>query len=350
MQALTTPVSIEFKVRLDDGSGAIQRTVVLYRTLDQNTWSRVELPYDQATGTASTIIEPVDGTVEYFVQAVDPAGNVALALDHGVPFRVTATLPPNQARVTLRPNSAGTLTYTDGNGKPTQVSAPAGAVTVTTTLLYTSLPSATPAGQQLLFAGHAFTLDGYRNGVFVPGLTFPTPVEVSITYSDADVAGMDEISLTLFYWNGSQWIDAATTCSPSSTYTRDLPNNVLSVPICHLSKYGLFGQPTPTAVVLDDFAADGAHRRPLSWFLLAVAVLMALSATLTRFPHRAFIAPLNTPAASGPLFSRPCCGPGPAAWTAAPRPSPPTSPDPLPKRRIRMSAAAPQEKAGCRRT
>ena len=168
VQALTTPVSIEFKVTLDDDSGAIQRTVVLYRTLDQSAWSRVELPYDPATGTASKIIEPIDGTVEYFVQAVDPAGNVALALDHGVPFRVTATLPPGQARVTLLPNSAGTLTYTDGNGNPTQVIAPGGAVPATTTLLYTSLPSATGGGQQLLFAGHAFTLNGYRSGVFFP--------------------------------------------------------------------------------------------------------------------------------------------------------------------------------------
>ena len=29
----------------------------------------------------------VGGPVEYFVQAVDPTGNVALALDHGNPFQ-----------------------------------------------------------------------------------------------------------------------------------------------------------------------------------------------------------------------------------------------------------------------
>ncbi len=70
---------------------------------------------------------------------------------------------------------------------------------------------------------------------------FDQPVTVIIYYSDSDVQGIDESNLILYYWTGSAWADAATTCSPTSTYTRDINNNVLQVEICHLSQFALGG-------------------------------------------------------------------------------------------------------------
>jgi hypothetical protein len=66
---------------------------------------------------------------------------------------------------------------------------------------------------------------------------------------DADLAGLDENTLTLQYWNGAVWADAATTCSPSSTYDRQPATNQLGVDICHLTPYALMGPqhaPRPT--------------------------------------------------------------------------------------------------------
>lgn len=42
----------------------------------------------------------------------------------------------------------------------------------------------------------------------------------------------------LYRLDGSGWVDAA--CGP---YQRDTKNNILRVPICHLSNFALFGKP-----------------------------------------------------------------------------------------------------------
>ena len=41
---------------------------------------------------------------------------------------------------------------------------------------------------------------------------------------------------------GSAWTDAITTC-PGGEYTRDLEGNKLGLPLCHLTEFGLFGNP-----------------------------------------------------------------------------------------------------------
>ncbi len=60
--------------------------MVLYRRAGVNSWSRVDLAYDPHSGWATGGVAMAPGPIEYFVQAVDPTGNVALALDHGNAF------------------------------------------------------------------------------------------------------------------------------------------------------------------------------------------------------------------------------------------------------------------------
>jgi hypothetical protein len=50
--------------------------------------------------------------------------------------------------------------------------------------------------------------------------------------------------LTLDYWenSSSQWVDAVTTCTPSSVYDRRPGDNWLALPICHLSEFVLLGE------------------------------------------------------------------------------------------------------------
>jgi hypothetical protein len=59
----------------------------LYRPLDSTTWSKLELVYDPLTAWASAVLPDGPGQYEFFVQAVDAAGNVAIALDHNHPFQ-----------------------------------------------------------------------------------------------------------------------------------------------------------------------------------------------------------------------------------------------------------------------
>lgn len=144
---------------------------------------------------------------------------------------------------TVTPGATATYTYTHSNTGMTNLTLPIGSVTVDTTLVYTEDQSVSSVPVNWLFADHAYQLSAYQSGVLVPGFAFNQPMNVTIHYTEAGANSVYEETLTLMYWNGSAWVDAATTCNPTSTYSRDLANNTLSVNVCHLTEFALFGQP-----------------------------------------------------------------------------------------------------------
>ena len=167
----------------------------------------------------------------------------------------TITVPPDSSdgnfvmvaspvSVTLFTSDTGSLpvrlTYYDTQGLTTTLDFPAGALTRTTTILLT--PAIAMGGAGWAFAGHAFDLAAFQGGNPQSGLTFSVPVTVTIYYSGEDVRVVnDKSELALSWWAGSEWQAAAQTCDPASPYIRDVANRVLSLPICHLSQFGLFG-------------------------------------------------------------------------------------------------------------
>lgn len=153
-------------------------------------------------------------------------------------------VPYSSNVVQVLPGQPATYTGVHPNGGITTLNLPAGSVNVTTTLVYTPLQTVSTVPTSWSFADHAFELNAYQGGVLMPGFAFNQPMQVAIEYTENGVAGIDENTLQLMYWNGSAWVDAATTCSPASTYTRDTGNNLISVAVCHLTEFALFGQPT----------------------------------------------------------------------------------------------------------
>jgi len=150
------------------------------------------------------------------------------------------TILPEPVSANLSPDTSVTLVLTDTQGLTTVLTFPAGAVTQTTTVVLT--PTVASGGAGLAFAGHTFELKAFRDGDSLPGFGFEVPITVTIHYSDRNVRVIkDESQLALMRWTGNGWEDAANTCMPPSTYIRDLENNVLSVAICHLSKFALLG-------------------------------------------------------------------------------------------------------------
>jgi len=71
---------------------------------------------------------------------------------------------------------------------------------------------------------------------------FNLPITVTLNYSDTDYIG-PENTLGLYYWNvdASSWTDAVTTCP--GEYTRDMEANWFSLPLCHLTEFGIFTAP-----------------------------------------------------------------------------------------------------------
>ncbi len=144
----------------------------------------------------------------------------------------------------ITPDQPATLTYLDS----TTISAPPKAVTDSLILLYTKIDTKTVVTTQndFTFTGRAFALDALRNGVVLPNFRFNEPLEITLAYSDSEVADLDENSLTLYYLDTQQtparWVDAATTCTPASTITRQPDKNLMSVKVCHLTDFAMFGQ------------------------------------------------------------------------------------------------------------
>jgi hypothetical protein len=140
------------------------------------------------------------------------------------------------------PTSGGTINYNNSQGLTTTIVVPSGGVSSPVDLTYG--PLGTPISpSSFMFAGQSFFLEAYQGSNYLPGFTFAQPVQVTLQYSNAAVAGMDELQLKLLYFDTTTglWVDAATTCSPPSQYVRDPANNRLTVAICHLSQFGLFG-------------------------------------------------------------------------------------------------------------
>jgi hypothetical protein len=137
------------------------------------------------------------------------------------------------------PDAGSTLLYTDSQQSATTIQIPGGAVPETVLVTYTPLETATsPSG--LTFAGHAFDLDVYRNGTFLPAsLELTIPATLTLHYTDSDIVGLDEASLVIEYWNQatSAWEDAS-----CASYLRSSEGNWVAVPICHLSRFALFGK------------------------------------------------------------------------------------------------------------
>ncbi len=144
------------------------------------------------------------------------------------------------ARTLVYPAVGGSLIYTDTRGLTTRIQIPPGAVTSTTDILYTVVPSPTePVSPGLSFAGQAFDLDAYQDGGRVPGFTFVKPVAVTIHYAGADVRGIFEDTLKLYRWTPPTW--EVVGARPGEGQTLDPANNALTAWLRGLSRYGDMG-------------------------------------------------------------------------------------------------------------
>ena len=77
-----------------------------------------------------------------------------------------------------------------------------------------------------------------------PVTSFNIPITITITYTDSAIGAIPEDSLALLYWDvtANAWTDSVTTC-PGGVYTRDPHANWFSLPLCHLTEFGVFGEP-----------------------------------------------------------------------------------------------------------
>ena len=176
-------------------------------------------------GTDSGTIDDVDGQSRPF----------GLGYDLGADELVVEIEP-------VDPLLGTTLIYTDTQGTTTTLEMPPGAVLQSVSIVYTPIPSPTrPLYPSWQSSDVVFFLDAYQGFQLLPGFTFQKPVSLTVHYTDYDISDLDESTLRFYYWDGYEWVDGSTTCSPWSDYSRDPANNLLSLPICHLSEWHMGG-------------------------------------------------------------------------------------------------------------
>jgi hypothetical protein len=141
--------------------------------------------------------------------------------------------------------TTGTVTATmDGGGKTTlttssgtvSVTVPIGAVTTSTTIIITSLGSAesqtgNPPAGSFLIGGIVYNISALSGGQ--PVTNFSKAVTITFTYSDSQISGLNESSLTIYHWTGTQW-----TPLTSTVY---LSQNTVTATTTSFSSFALFG-------------------------------------------------------------------------------------------------------------
>lgn len=168
---------------------------------------------------------------------------------------------------TITPGEGGQLTFTNPEtGLGLNVNVPPGAVTDLLQLSYTPLvtisqPSPTntisyyfdlnPVEAKRVFLPVVMGGNGVEGSAVFPtslpfnatsSFPFLQPVSVTIFYNEDTLPpGASETDMKLLYWDipSQTWLDIATSCSPTSTYTYNPAENWFQVDICHLSRFGV---------------------------------------------------------------------------------------------------------------
>jgi len=211
--------------------------------------------------------------------AIDAGLPVALARDvdgdprpYGLGFDVGADEAPY---LYVPPDTGGTLVYTDTEGSETTLLIPPAAVSETTTIVLTQLdPETVDPLPDLVAGGIALQLDAYLGDEPLADFTFNELVTLTLTYTDEDVAGMDEASLKLYRYVCSG-PDTMLVCLWEVIGTRDgedqrlyTENNVLTAWLLGFSRFGTMGmEEQPAFEVSKTYASNQVAGMPVTYTL-----------------------------------------------------------------------------------
>ncbi len=138
----------------------------------------------------------------------------------------------------VTPGSETTISFADDKGNSGSLTIPAGAVSEDIQIVIHPNIVVQPLGGDLRPSSLAFDIQGYRTSDnSAVNLTFTTPVPITLSYPNIPLI---EDSLRLYYWNGTNWEDAA-----CGGYVRNPAANTLTIPVCHFSQFELGGNTHP---------------------------------------------------------------------------------------------------------
>jgi Leucine-rich repeat (LRR) protein len=132
-------------------------------------------------------------------------------------------------------SEGGTLTSQDGR---TTIEIPPNVLQNDTSFLY--MPQLSPKHATIPYLSLDNSFDLTAEDVNGAVTQFNLPLVFTLRYLDEDFGQLEEDSAYLHYYDevSEKWFDALSTCS-SGSYTRNLDENWLSLPVCHLTEFAL---------------------------------------------------------------------------------------------------------------
>jgi len=169
--------------------------------------------------------------------AAPPSGGAPPAAPPVVPPAAPPTVP---GAGTVTPAAGGTVSATTTEGGGATVTVPPNAVAADTTITVTpigtaeSLVGSPPAGS-FMVGGYVYNLSAASAGG-VAVTTFSAAVTLTFTYTDAQIVGLSESTLTVYRWDvsTSQWVALPSTVNTAT--------NTITATTTQFSKFALMGQ------------------------------------------------------------------------------------------------------------
>jgi len=139
------------------------------------------------------------------------------------------------------------LQHDDGGGVETTITIPPGSASQPVTLAYAPLTQMVGFN----FTDKLFTLTAFQDNMPLGGYVFNLPVTIHAEYTLEDLNGIPEDQLVIMLYDTDQrtWRDAASTCTPASTYVRNSVEHWIQVDVCHLTRFAL-SDPKPYPIHL----------------------------------------------------------------------------------------------------
>ncbi|MBX3001654.1 MAG: choice-of-anchor A family protein [Caldilineaceae bacterium] len=206
-----------------------------------------EVTFETTLGTLNpvSVITDAHGRATTVLTAGTKLGRAKITAITNVSLGIVFVNVVEGASTLIRPDASSELLYVAPNGNgSTRIRIPAGAVDQPTNLHYAAMTTVNAWQPGFVFGGRGFSLDAYQNGQPLDDFVFLKPIEVTVHYTEDEAKGLNENEIILPFWDGRAWVDAATSCSPTSIYHRDPAQKVFTVEICHLTEFSMFGIPT----------------------------------------------------------------------------------------------------------
>lgn len=178
----------------------------------------------------------------------------------------------------ILPDMVTILEYQTRGGTIMTVSVPVAAVDNSTTLRYELISTPTDLPKTYVSTEYAFELDTVDDGLTRKSTPLQKPVLMTFEYNDTLLQGASENDLRLYYYDdvGTEWVDAAASCTPNSAYVRDKIGSKMSIEVCELNEFGVFlnnVQSVPTSVGLVSVAASETSPLLILFILLLLTLL-----------------------------------------------------------------------------